>query len=184
MFVVPFAAVPLAVLLVFVVAVVPLAVPLAAEAELADDVVALVEEADEDAELDEADDEDDDAEDELEEDELEESLEDDSLATTVAAALELCPEEAGFMTNMARAPTAATTATAATMGTATDAVLRRGVGLKLLPVVVVVLCRAPAPWVFDTAGRTVAPLAWFAVLSFDTCMAPHLIQKTAPSFNS
>ena len=122
-------------------------------------------------------------EDDVEEVDAELALEDTVVWAADAGELSLDPDEPGLMTNMASAPTAASAATTPTIGATMLALLLRGVGLKLFGV-----CDGGAD-----PGRKgerrfgshpVLPLFVAAPLSFDTCMAPHLMQNTAPSFNS
>ena len=77
----------------------------------------------------------DDAEDDVE---VESALSELALVVTATCPceldeLEFGPEEPGFNTKIANAAAAARTATAATMGIATEAGFRRGVGWKPLP---------------------------------------------------
>lgn len=123
---------------VFVVVPVPFAllvvdvevVPVVADAAEPDAVLEAAEAADDEADFDDFDDAEEDEADDAEEEEL--LLAEDTLCEAVTAALELCPDVPGFSTNIAKAPTAPRTATTATMGTTIEAVLRRGVGLKVL----------------------------------------------------
>ena len=121
------------------------------------------------------------AEDEADDDADELALEEALACATGVCALSLDPDEPGLITNMASAPTAASAATTPTIGTAMLAALRRGVGLKFFT-----LCWPVPDAALRVAGLTVWVLLLFvaAPLSFDTCMAPHLMQNTAPSFNS
>ena len=123
-------------------------------------------------------------EDDVEEVDAELALEDTVVWAADAGELSLDPDEPGLMTNMASAPTAASAATTPTIGATMLALLLRGVGLKLFGV-----CWPVPEAVLRVAGFTVwvlpvLPLFAAAPLSFDTCMAPHLMQNTAPSFNS
>ena len=100
------------------------------------------------------------------------TLAEESLEATTVAALEELPDEPGLSANMASATIAAKTAMAAITKITTPPPPRLGVGSNVFTL------RGPV----DPA-LAVLPTASL-LPSFETCIAPHLMQNTAPSFIS